>query len=140
MIATKPFVLVAAIVANAAIMTGATAQKPVVDLANGWGPSALEISRTPSYCQKQFLSKHDAKVMNPLFAGCDSMNHLCPGLILLNRAADVTIAKQERRRILHAGKGDIEYSMRRLTKSCVVYADVMAANQRVKLLEMLLKY
>jgi hypothetical protein len=111
----------------------------VVDLANGWGPSPLEISQTPEYCQKQFLSKHNGAVMETLFKNCPRMNHLCPGLVLLNRAMNMSIPKAERQRILRMGKGDIAYSMSQAGPACNVWNDVKAAEQKVKMLEVLLK-
>lgn len=109
------------------------------DLGNGWSPSPLEILQTPPYCQKQFNSNHNAAVMSPLFGGCERMNHFCPGIVLINRASDITIPTKERQRILKQAKIEINYSLSKLTSACVVYNDVKVAEQRIKLNEMFLK-
>lgn len=110
------------------------------DLGNGWSPSILEISQMPEYCQKQFLSKHDAAVLNNLFPGCGGyMNHFCPGLILINRAANPSIARLERGRIARQARNEISYTTQRLPPTCSIGGDIAAADARLRMLEMTLK-
>lgn len=109
------------------------------DLANGWDPAPLELLQVPQYCQKQFLSKHDAKVMSTLFFNCERINHFCPGLILINRAMKQSIPKSERQRILSRAKGELDYTESKMTKSCSVKRDIDAAQMRIRMLETVLK-
>lgn len=108
------------------------------DLGNGWEPTALELLQVPKYCQQQFLSKHDGKVMSKLFSGCSRVNHLCPGLILINRAEKHSIPKGERKRILRQAKNEIDYSSSQLTNNCNVKADIESAQMRIRFLEKVL--
>lgn len=109
------------------------------DLGNGWAPSPLEIMRTPDYCQKQFLSKHDGAVMEKLFINCPRFNHFCPALILINRTSEQTIPKQERKRIAARARTEIDYTLSQLTPACNRWSDVQTANTHLRTMEMLLK-
>lgn len=106
----------------------------VVDLGNGWGPTASEIIQLPKYCQTQFLTK-DINLVQKMSPGCDGIHHLCPGKVLINRASNISIPKAERQRILRQAKNEINYVFSRLTPSCSRGNEIRAAEFEIRLLE-----
>lgn len=112
-----------------------------VDLGNGWNPTALEMAQVPYYCQKQFQSKNDAKVVSALSPGCDGVHHLCAGLVLMTRVTNYTIPKQERQRILGRAKQEFDYMSGRPNSSCLKarMIQLRASEQRVRSLEIFIR-
>ena len=98
------------------------------DLANGWVPSALEVSKLPGYCQRFFLQK-------ALPANCDGVHHLCAGKVLINRAMDFKIPKQERQRILNNAKNEVDYIFGRNNPSCQMMSEARATQNHVRMLQ-----
>lgn len=98
------------------------------DLANGWGPTALEISKLPDYCQRFFLQK-------ALPPNCDGVHHLCAGKVLLNRAMSVSIPKQERNRIFGSAKREVDYIFGRQNASCPLMDASRATQMQIRTLE-----
>lgn len=103
-----------------------------VDLGNGWGPNALEISKLPDYCKKYFLEK---KVP----PNCDGVHHLCAGKVLINRVNDFSIPKAERRRILGQAKNEVGYIFGRNNTYCAVMPDARATRNEIPILEILVR-
>ena len=108
------------------------------DLGNGWAPSPLEIAQSPTYCHKQLINR-DAKAIYEEFTGCEGIHHMCPGLILIDRAGNPSIPKIERRRILDQAKNEIGYVSTRLKPTCTAAPVIQAAELRIRLLGTLLK-
>lgn len=106
----------------------------VDDLGNGWGPTILEVSQLPQYCQKQFLVK-DINLVQKMSPGCDGIHHLCPGKVLINRARNISIPRAERRRILNQAKNEIGYVASRLTPACSRANEIKGAVLEIQLLE-----
>jgi hypothetical protein len=123
----------------AGAMAFGTAAAQRVDLGNGWGPSALEISQLPDYCQAQFKSKMDFKVFGPMSPGCDGIHHFCAGRVLLLRVTNPSIPKGERRRILGQAKTEVNYLASRLTPRCKRAEEVRAVESVIRMHETLLK-
>ena len=126
----KVLALTLAFCAITALTTPALA---VEDLGNGWGPSPLEIAQLPSYCHEQFINK-DTGAMYKEFSGCNGIHHMCPGLVLINRAANPAIPRPERQRILRQSKNEIGYVSTRLTPSCTAAPVVQAAESRIRVM------
>lgn len=110
----------------------------IEDLGNGWSPSPLEIAKSPAYCHKQFLNK-DTSAIYMEFTGCDGIHHMCPGLILISRAGNPSIPKNERRRILNMAKGEIGYVATRLKPTCTATPVIQAAESQIRMLGAILK-
>ena len=110
----------------------AAADVPAQDLANGWGPNALEISRLPDYCQKFFLEKKTPP-------NCDGVHHLCAGKVLINRASDYSIPKAERQRILRMAKGEVNYIFGRQNAQCAYMGIAEATQSQIRTLEMIVR-
>ncbi len=108
------------------------------DLGNGWHPKPLEISRLPKYCHKQLLNDDSGSIYK-VFTGCDGIHHLCPGLILIQRAGTFSIPKGERKRILRQAKNEIGYVSVRLKSSCTASKEVQAAESQIRFLDTVLK-
>lgn len=104
----------------------------VVDLGNGWGPSAVEISKLPEYCQKWFRDK-------ALPASCDGVHHLCAGKVLINRTMDYAIPKRERQRIIGHAKTEVDYIFGRSNPMCPVMEEARATQRQVQMMQGLLK-
>lgn len=120
------------------VFSSANTALAVEDLGNGWGPQPLEIAQLPAYCHKQFLT-NDTGAIYKEFSGCDGIHHMCPGLVLINRAGNIAIPKGERKRILNQAKNEIGYVATRLMPSCTATPVVRAAESRIRILETFLK-
>ena len=97
------------------------------DLANGWGPNALEITKLPDYCQRFFREK-------TLPSNCDGVHHLCAGKVLINRSMDYAIPKQERQRILRMATSEVNYIFGRKNPSCLMMDEARATQKLVQTL------
>ena len=102
------------------------------DLGNGWGPTALEITALPDYCQNYFLQK----VLPP---NCDGVHHLCAGKVLINRSLDFKIPKGERRRIAGHAKKEVDYIFDRNNAQCLMMDEARATQSQIRTLETLLR-
>lgn len=104
-----------------------------------WHPTQLEVAKLPQYCHGQYIPELKGK---PGFRidNCGTyMNHFCPGLVMLNRAADLSKPKPQRREILREAKTEVVYTRSFLPANCPIEPDIRAAESRLKLLEMMLK-
>ena len=128
----------------AAIVIGAAATLPAwAQYRDQYKPTPLEIARLPKYCQGQFkreLAKLPGYSITP---GCGWTNHLCPGLVLLNRAADVSMARPARQYALSQVDGELAYTRQHMTRACpmgqVLAQELASAEFRMKILQMSLK-
>lgn len=102
--------------------------------------SALEIAMLPKYCYAQYVD--DRLGGDPQYSihGCgQGMNHLCPGLVLLNRAQKVSRPKSERREDLRMAKENLSYTIARMTPECSLRSEVEAAMQKAVMQERIVK-
>ncbi|MFO1292843.1 MAG: hypothetical protein U1F07_07155 [Rubrivivax sp.] len=102
------------------------------DLANGWGPSALEISKLPDYCQRFFLERK-------LPPNCDGVHHLCAGKVLMLRLGDFSIPKGERQRILGHAKSEVGYMFGRENTYCAYVPAAKETQRQLQTFEALLR-
>lgn len=106
----------------------------VAQLGSQWRPPLLEALQLPEYCHGQFIPEF-ASVPSKNMPACGGrMNHLCPGLVLLNRASNPSLPKSVRRDMLTAARGDFEYSLSAITPTCPILGEVKAAHQRAQLM------
>jgi hypothetical protein len=102
------------------------------DLANGWGPTALEVSKLPPYCQQWFQKK----VLPP---NCDGVHHLCAGKVLTHRSLDFSVPKPERKRIFRAANTEVDYIFSRPNAQCGMMDEARAAQNQLRSLAPLFK-
>lgn len=102
------------------------------DLANGWGPNALEVSKLPNYCQLFFQQKI-------LPQNCDGVHHLCAGKVLISRSLDLSVPKPERKRIFGAAKKEVDYIFSRNNPQCLFMDEARAAQNQIRSLEPLFR-
>jgi len=106
---------------------------------NQWSPTMLEISQLPRFCRGQFIPE-ERKVWLATIAPCGTyMNHFCPGLVLINRAANASKSKVERREDLRMARGEIEYTRNFLKQPCPIEDEIQGAESRIKVLQIFLK-
>jgi len=104
-----------------------------------WHPTMLEIFQLPSFCRGQYIPE-ERNVWLAHISSCGNfMNHLCPGLVLINRAANTARSKGERREDLRMARGEIEYTRTNMKQPCPVEAEVQGAESRIKVLQIFLK-
>lgn len=108
------------------------------DEANGWSPDALELSVLPKYCKMQFLNPAPPQVTPMSLCGI-YMNHLCPGMVLVNRASKLSIPKHLRKRIAKMARGELDYTKQHMNPSCPLASDLAVNDARLRNLEMFLK-
>lgn len=104
-----------------------------------WNPTILELRQLPTYCQGQFrpdLAKQPGYSFPP---NCGWVNHLCPGLVLLNRASDVSRHKPDRIYALSQVRGELAYTRKHITPNCPLNDDLAAAEMRERFLKSTLK-
>jgi hypothetical protein len=126
-----------ALAALLALSTMAPAQQR---LSSPWQPSAVEQLKLPRYCVAQFNSDIKAQgVATPVDLCGVWMNHLCPGLVQINRAADVGLDRSLRKEAVRQAQVEIEYTLRRMASNCALAPDARAAAARIRVLQTLLK-
>ena len=108
------------------------------DEANGWSPDALELRVLPKYCQAQFLNLAPPQVTPMSLCGIYA-NHLCPGMVLVNRASKFSIPKHLRQRIAKMARGEIAYTKKHINPRCPLTPDLAVTDARLRNLEISLK-
>jgi hypothetical protein len=110
------------------------------NFASAWRPTAVEIIKLPKYCWPQFNPSYKSQGMASPVELCGvGMNHLCPGLVQINRAANPAYAKQDRKGALGQARIEIDYTLQRTSATCSIAQDVYAADSRIKALQQFLK-
>jgi hypothetical protein len=128
------------LVAFVALFTVAGAALPQPKLPSAWNPAATEIVRLPQYCWAQFNPAYKSQgIATPMDLCGVGMNHLCPGLVQINRATTATYDKQVRKGALGQARIEISYTMERTSPTCSIAQDVRAADARIKALQQILK-
>ena len=131
MISVKPHIGPAMLVFCGLILSASNSYA-VIDLANGWSPSPLEIAKLPDCCQRYFLKK----VLSP---NCDGVHHHCAGRVLISRATDYFIPKGEPQRILVYAKSELQYVFgRKNPVACLVMDEARATERQTQVPEPLL--
>ncbi len=128
-----------AILVIAALASG-TALAADPNLPSYWQPKVSELAPLPQYCWAQLGPEGSKAGMKTAMDICGvGMNHLCPGLIGINRASNPAYDKNYRRRILKQARIEIDYTKARVPPTCPLLPDVQAADARIRTLEQLLR-
>lgn len=112
---------------------------PALAYRNQWAPTPLEIAKLPKYCQGQFvpaLAKQPGYAFPP---ACGWVNHLCPGMVLLNRAQDLSLPRKDRVYALSQVEGELAYTRQHMTPTCPLAPDLAAAEFKLKILRISVK-
>lgn len=123
--------------------TGATLLYPANTQAAGKyaaGTSAIEIAQLPKYCYAQYVDENLSN--DPVYSiqGCGyAMNHFCPGLVKLMRARKYNVPMNERRGYASMAEEDFKYTLREITPTCSIRADVLSAFEQAKSVQRMLK-
>ncbi len=101
----------------------------------------LEIAYLPKYCYNQYV---DGALGGPEFSMppdlCGyEMNHFCPGLVAMTRAAQLSRPKNERIGYLSAAIENFDYTLRGMKPGCFVAKDVQQAKARARMLSGLIR-
>jgi hypothetical protein len=125
--------------AAALAIAAASALPALAKYNNGFDPDAREVARLPKFCQGQYVpSLRNAPGYT--ITGCGVYaNHFCPALVLLNRAEDVTVPRQERQYALKQAGDNLAYSRNHLPSTCWLMPNLSASEARFKLLTIMLK-
>jgi hypothetical protein len=103
-----------------------------------WNPTPVEVQALPQYCQGQFrkeLSNNPAYL--PSCGGY--MNHFCPALVALNRAANFAAPKAGRKYELQLANDHLRYTRSHLPPNCPLLKDIEMAEFRARNLGITLK-
>lgn len=131
---------IAACAAAALLPTAAVAQGRGGPVPPEGKAPAKYVAQLPKYCYGQFVD--GALRNNPQYTivGCGVfMNHFCYGLVFLAKAGDTSLPKHERKVALHNATSDVAYTVKGMERGCPIAPDVAAAQQRVAILQTLLK-
>jgi hypothetical protein len=103
----------------------------------------LFLSQLPKYCYAQYFdTKQYGNPEYSIIAACGvGMNHFCPGLLNIMRAEYRIDPKRfNRREELRWAKENVNYTIARLNpSSCRYTQDIMAAKQKVEILEKIIR-
>ena len=106
---------------------------------NGFDPDPAEVAKLPKFCQGQYIASL-ANRPGYHIEGCAASNHFCPSLVLLNRAANFTLSKQERQYAIQQAGDNLGYTRGHMTPpSCWLWPQQNFAESRYKLLKSMLK-
>lgn len=105
-----------------------------------WEPKEIELVSVPRYCWAQLSPEGRKSGLPTAMDMCGAgMNHLCPGLIGINRAANPTYDRAYRRGILRQARIEIDYTKARIPPTCPLLPDLQAAEIRIRTLEQVLR-
>lgn len=94
-----------------------------------WNPTLADKLKIPKYCWAQFdenFRKQTGIKMPTELCGV-TMNHFCPGLIMLNRAQDSKASPNERHDYMREAIGGFNYTARSMPPNCPLKPDLDAA-------------
>lgn len=120
--------LVAIVIASCASIAGAAPS----DIAEQWHPLLADKLKLPQYCWSQFdpnFAKQSGVKMPTQICGV-TMNHFCPGLVMLNRAQDSKYSPNTRHDMMKEAFGGFDYTLRQMPPNCPLRPDVEAAKAR----------
>lgn len=120
--------LAAFVVAGCASTVGAAPS----DIAEQWNPPQADKLKLPQYCWSQFDANFakQSGVKSPVQICGVTMNHFCPGLVMLNRAQDSKYSPNTRHDLMREAFGGINYTLRQMPPNCPLKPDVDAAKAR----------
>jgi hypothetical protein len=126
------------IAANSALSQNLYRRSPDYDL-------PMFLARLPQFCYAQYFdTKQWHNPQYSIIAACGvGMNHFCPALLNIMRAEYATNSKKFNRGAeLRQAKENVDYTIARLqdSASCIYTPDIMAAKQRVNVLEKIIRY
>ncbi len=102
------------------------------DIAEQWHPLLADKMKLPQYCWSQFdakFAKQSGIKMPTQICGV-TMNHFCPGLVMLNRAQDGKYSPNTRHDMMKEALGGFNYTLRNMRPNCPLKSDVDAAKAR----------
>jgi hypothetical protein len=125
------------IAANSALSQNLYRRSPDYDL-------PIFLARLPQFCYAQYFdTKQGHNPQYSIIAACGvGMNHFCPGLLNIMRAEySINTKKFNRKEEVRWAKENVDYTIARLQNpaSCIYTQDIMAAKQRVNVLEKIIR-
>lgn len=106
----------------------------------GHSPSAVEQAQLPLYCYAQFVDKKYAADPRYSIRNCGgSMNHFCPGLLLLIRAQKVSDPPKTRKSNASRAEKDIMYTLNGMSPECPLRGDAEAALAKARAIQKYVK-
>jgi hypothetical protein len=134
---TRPLAAVAALVG---IIQGASAQLPDPYLGRSeWNPTDAEVAQLPPYCQADLRPQQYRGPGTQAYECGVWINHFCPAMAALNRAMNPLLPMKARQGHLRAAEDHLHYTRGHLTPTCRLAPNLQAAEQKAKMLRMLVK-
>lgn len=104
-----------------------------------WSPTDAEVLQLPPYCQAD-MRPNNFRGPGTQAYGCGVwFNHFCPALAALNRAMNPLLPMKARQGNLRAAEDHLHYTRTHLAATCRLAPDLQAAEQKAKMLRVLLK-
>ena len=104
-----------------------------------WHPTEAEIAQLPPYCQADLRPQSFPGPGTKAYGCGEWFNHFCPALAALNRAANPLLPMKARQGNLQAADGHLQYTRAHLAPACRLAPSVQAAEQRAKMMRIVLK-
>ena len=103
---------------------------------NHWNPTVVEVIKLPKYCWGQFQKEYEEVPGYKVTACSVYANHVCPGLVALNRAATPSSDISRRRQYLEQADREFQYSITHIKREdCAsVWPDIDASVARIRIL------
>lgn len=107
----------------------------------GWHPTPADKVKLPQYCWSQYDSGAAKKTgIQPPTAICGVYtNHLCPGLVLLNRAKDLNRPMAMRKEYAKGALNELQYNAKWMKPDCKLKLESDAAHLQAQNLVRLLR-
>lgn len=106
----------------------------------GWKPNALEVAQLPQMYQGQFrpdLAKQPGYSLPP---GCGVwINHFCPAIVALNRAANVAAPMKDRAYSLQSARDHLAYTRKHLHPPYPLKGELALLERRAEVLGIMVK-
>ena len=106
---------------------------------NEWNPTEAEIAQLPPYCQADLRPKSYPGPGTRTYGCGEWFNHFCPAMTALNRAMNPLLPMKARQGNLQTAEGHLQYTRSHLVPACRLAPSVQAAEQRAKMLRIVLK-
>lgn len=99
-------------------------------------PTITELGQLPQYCWSRFDTKLEGTPGYSIPSSCGAgMNHFCSGLTFMLRARKPGAERNAKAEDLRMARGEIDYTLKRMTPNCPISADVRLADQRLRVME-----
>ena len=106
---------------------------------NEWNPTDAEVAQLPPYCPADLRPKQ-YKGPGTAAYGCGGwFNHFCPATVAMNRAMNPLLPMPARKYMLQLADDHLRYTRGHLAPACKLAPSLQAAEQRAKMLRIVLK-